>query len=169
MSRPLIATGGRHEGSPAHRRLERLARRGFRGQPVATVASYGPDLARAPEVAVGIVPGADADPVAFERWYSRDTDARGARAIERRFSAFLAGHRVRRVILSPGVVGCPREEGVDYPRGAGGPWCAFWRGKDRWAARWGLLTARLAASMTAPATVHPNYRAALRRGRRAVG
>jgi hypothetical protein len=139
---------------PPRRRRERQARRGFRGQRVATVASYGPNSARASKVAVGIVPGADADPVAFERWYSGDTDVRGARAIGRRLLASLAGHRVRSVVLSPGVIGCPREEGMDYPRGAGCPWCAFWRGKDRWAERSGLVTARLAASMTAPATVH---------------
>jgi hypothetical protein len=59
----------------------------------------------------------------------------GTWVIGRRLLAFLAPHRVRSVVLSPGVTGCPREEGVDDPRGAGCQWCTFWRGKDRWAER----------------------------------
>jgi hypothetical protein len=106
---------------PPRRRRERQARRGFRGQRVARGATYGPNSARAPEVTVGILPGADADPAAFERWYSGDTDVRGARAIGRRLLASLAGHRVRSVVRSPGVIGCPCEAGVDDPRGAGCP------------------------------------------------
>ncbi|MGH7392984.1 MAG: hypothetical protein ACREM3_26550, partial [Candidatus Rokuibacteriota bacterium] len=64
--------------------LEKQARRGFRGYPVATVAFYGPDDQHATKVAVGIVPaeGAEADPL--QRWFSEQTDARSDPDIARR-------------------------------------------------------------------------------------
>ena len=57
--------------------LQKRARRGFRGYPVATVAFYGPDDQRASKVAVAIMPGEDAEPLALERWFSDDRDIRG--------------------------------------------------------------------------------------------
>ena len=56
--------------------LQKKARRGFRGYPVATIAFYGPDDQRAGKVAVGIVTEEDADPIALERWFSEDGDIR---------------------------------------------------------------------------------------------
>src|ERR1700746_25655 len=45
----------------ARKRLRKNARRGLRGYPVATVALYGPDDARAAKLTVGIVPAEDAE------------------------------------------------------------------------------------------------------------
>jgi hypothetical protein len=30
------------------------------------------------------------------------------------------------------IIGCPHEEGIDYPDGAECPECPFWKGRDRW-------------------------------------
>ena len=117
---------------PPRKLLERQARRGFRGYPVGTVAFYGPDAGRATKVAVGIVAAADAAPVAVERWFADAGDARTDGVIGRHVLAFLDSHRVRSVVVSPGVIGCPHEEGGDYPMGAECPACPFWQGKDRW-------------------------------------
>jgi hypothetical protein len=118
---------------PPRRQLERYARRGFRGYPVCTVAFYGPDPTRASKVAVAIVPDADAEPTALERWTAGMGDVRTDWEIGRAVLAFLDAHRARSVVLSPGIIGCPHEEGVDYPHGTECPRCPYWQGKDRWA------------------------------------
>ena len=45
----------------ARKRLNKRAKRGFRGWPVATLALYGPDDTMATKLAVGIVPSEDAE------------------------------------------------------------------------------------------------------------
>ena len=52
--------------------LNKKARRGFRGYPLATVAFYGPDDRRATKVVVGIVAADGAEPSALERWLSSE-------------------------------------------------------------------------------------------------
>lgn len=112
--------------------LEKQSRRGFRGYPVATVAFYGPDDQHATKVAVGIVrtEGAEADPL--ERWSSVGTDVRSDVAIGRQISEFVAIHGAKSVVLVDRVIGCPHEEGSDYPEGAACPQCPFWANRDRW-------------------------------------
>lgn len=112
--------------------LEKRCRRGFRGYPVATVAFYGPDDQRATKVAVGIVraEGADADPL--ERWTSVETDARSDVAIARQIGDFIETHAAKSVVLVDRILGCPHEEGIDYPEGAACPRCPFWANRDRW-------------------------------------
>lgn len=112
--------------------LEKQARRGFRGYPVATVAFYGPDDQQATKVAVGIVPaeGADADPL--QRWFSEATDARSDPDIARRIEEFIATNAAKSVVLFDRIIGCPHEEQVDYPVGTACPHCPFWADRDRW-------------------------------------
>jgi hypothetical protein len=117
---------------PPRKQLERQARRGFRGYPVGTVAFYGPNAGRASKAAVGIIEKPDAEPVALERWIAEHGDVRSDGVIGRSILEFLERHRVKTVVLSAGVIGCPHEEGVDYPAGTACPQCPYWRGKDRW-------------------------------------
>ena len=111
--------------------LAKKARKGFRGYPVATIAFYGPDDRFASKVAVGIVPaeGADADPL--ERWFATDLDVRRDPAIGDRILAFIREHGARTVAMSDGIMGCPHEEGIDYPEGEVCPRCPFWAHRDR--------------------------------------
>jgi hypothetical protein len=30
------------------------------------------------------------------------------------------------------IIGCPHEEGIDYPEGTSCPECLYWEGRDRW-------------------------------------
>jgi hypothetical protein len=111
--------------------LAKRARRGFRGYPVATVAFYGPDNQRASKVAVGIVPaeGADADPL--RRWFA-EGDARMDATIGEEILAFIREHGAKTVVATDRIIGCPHEEGTDYPEGATCPRCPFWAHRDRW-------------------------------------
>ena len=112
--------------------LEKRGRRGFRGYPIATVAFYGPDDQRATKVAVGIilVEGAEANPL--QRWLSEDADVRSDPDIARRITEFIEIHAAKSVVLMDRIIGCPHEEGVDYPQGTACPRCPFWANRDRW-------------------------------------
>ena len=54
----------------ARKRLDRKAKKGLRGWPVATVALYGPDDRLATKLSVGIVPAEDAEASDLRRWLS---------------------------------------------------------------------------------------------------
>jgi hypothetical protein len=113
--------------------LAKKAKAGNRGFPLGTVAFYGPDDRRASKVAVGIMMGTDDDPVVMRRWLSQDGDVRKDEAIGAEMASFLRDHGVRSVAMTDKIIGCPHEEGIDYPEGEECPQCPFWKGRDRWA------------------------------------
>ena len=45
---------------------------------------------------------------------------------------FIEQHDVKSVVLSDRIIGCPHEEGIDYPQGEACPRCPFWAIRDRW-------------------------------------
>ena len=118
----------RRNTSPLHKK----ARGGFRGHPIATVAFYGPDDRRASKVAVGIVAteGAEADPL--QRSYSDEADIRHDAVTRAEILAFVQEHGVKSVVMLDRIIGCPHEEGIDYPDGEVCPQCPFWAHRDRW-------------------------------------
>lgn len=118
----------RHSDSP----LKKKARRGFRGYPAATIAFYGPDDTRASKVAVGIIDAEDAHPSALERWFDEEGDIRKNAAVGNEILRFVQEHNVKSVVVTDGIIGCPHEEGKDYPDGEVCPQCPFWAHRDRW-------------------------------------
>jgi hypothetical protein len=118
----------RHPDSP----LKRRARRGFRGYPVATIAFYGPDDKRASKVAVGVVTAEGAEPIALKRWFAEEGDVRTDPAVGSDILQFVRDHGAKSVVMTDGIIGCPHEEGVDYPEGSACPQCPFWAHRDRW-------------------------------------
>jgi hypothetical protein len=111
--------------------LKKKARRGFRGFPADTIAFYGPDDKRASKVAIGIVVAEGAEPV-MERLFAEDSDVRTDPAIGASILRFLEDHGVKSVIVTDGIIGCPHEEGIDYPDGQVCPQCPFWAHRNRW-------------------------------------
>jgi hypothetical protein len=118
---------------PKLSRLRKKAKKGFRGFPAATVALYGPTDTLATKMAVAILSGPGRDPDVLERWFSPtgDVDIRRDPAINEQVAAFIKSHKVRSVAATDGVLGCPHEEGVDYPEGTSCPQCPFWAAQDR--------------------------------------
>ncbi len=112
-------------------RLRRKADRGFQGYPLGTVAFYGPDNLRATKVAVGIVHRDGEDVREMEKWISEVSDVREHDMIGQQVLAFLQDQAVRTVVIGPGILGCPHEEGIDYPDGAVCPRCPYWAGRER--------------------------------------
>ena len=112
--------------------LKKKARRGFRGYPLATVAFYGPDDRRATKVSVGIVTAEDAEPEILERWFSEDSDVQTDPTIGDEILTFIKAHGAKSVVTADRIIGCPHEEGIDYPEGQECPQCPFWAHRDRW-------------------------------------
>jgi len=112
-------------------KLRKKAKKGFRGYPVATIAYYGPDDTRASKVVVGIVQseGADAEPM--HKWFSESGDVRNDETIRESIAAFLQQQTVKSIVAVDRIIGCPHEEGVDYPEGYKCPACPFWANRDR--------------------------------------
>jgi hypothetical protein len=113
--------------------LKKMARRGFQGYPVATVGFYGPDDRRATKVAVGVVVAEGADPSVLEQWFSTEFDVRTDPAIGQEIVDFIEAQGANSVIMADRIIGCPHEEGTDYPDGQICPHCPFWAHRDRWA------------------------------------
>jgi hypothetical protein len=111
--------------------LRRKSLRGFRGYPTGTIAFYGPDNERASKVAVGIVADESGEVVELERWFSDETDVRRDESIGLAVDRFLRDHKVLSVAMTDGIIGCPHEEEIDYPKGKACPKCPYWKNRDR--------------------------------------
>jgi hypothetical protein len=100
---------------------------GDRRFPIGTVAHYGPDDKTTTKIVVGIIKREGADPV-LERWVgSKVTESP---KVQRQMKEFLEKNQVKSVVLSEGNLGCPHEEGLDFPLGADCPFCPYWAGKQ---------------------------------------
>lgn len=115
------------------RKIRERARRPFAGYPVASVAFYGPDDRVASKVAVGIVPFEGGEVHRLERWTVPSGDVRDDDGIAVAALAFVRAHGARSIGMLDRIIGCPHEEGIDYPVGASCPKCPFWEDRDRWA------------------------------------
>ncbi|HOT91865.1 MAG TPA: hypothetical protein PLJ78_07585 [Anaerolineae bacterium] len=112
--------------------LEKKMRRKT-GYPAATIACYGPDDKFASKIVVGIVPSEkEEDDILVQKWFSEEKDVRSDTEIARQVLEYIAEHNVRRVIIVDRIIGCPHEEGIDYPKGEKCPLCPFWANRDRW-------------------------------------
>jgi hypothetical protein len=111
--------------------LRKKAQKGFHGYPVATIAFYGPDNMRASKAVLGIFLREGDEPVVLDRLFRKEDDVRRDPAIGRRILDLIRQHGVRSVVITDGIIGCPHEEGIDYPEGKSCPQCPYWAGRDR--------------------------------------
>jgi hypothetical protein len=111
-------------------RLEDKARRGHRGDPVGTVAFYGPDDQRASKVVAAISPNPTAGISETQKWLG-EPDLRDNADVLDEVNEFLKKHDARSIVITDGIFGCPHEEGVDYPEGEVCAQCPFWNGRQR--------------------------------------
>jgi len=112
--------------------LAKRAKRGFRGYPVATVAFYGPSAERATKVSVGIIEQEGKEPETLETWFCEEGDIRKDDEVGYEIVQFIRSHHALSVAMVDRILGCPHEEGIDYPDGEVCPECPYWRGRDRW-------------------------------------
>jgi len=95
--------------------------------PMGTVALYGPDDKTTTKIAAGVFLHADAK-VIIQRWVA--TDVTTNPKIQQEMQDFFRQHGVQTVAISDGNMGCPHEEGLDFPHGEDCPFCPFWKGKQ---------------------------------------
>ena len=95
--------------------------------PIGTLASYGPDDKITTKIAAGVIKSPNAEPI-LERWVA--TDVMTSPKVQREIKEFFEGHGVKSIAMSKGNMGCPHEEGQDFPDGEDCPFCPFWAGKQ---------------------------------------
>ena len=102
------------------------------GYPAGTIAYYGPNTTFASKVVVGIVVS-DKDEVSeLRKWFAETTDVPQDLTVTQEILEYLDQHRAQRVVMTDRIIGCPHEEGVDYPEGEPCPRCPYWAHRDRW-------------------------------------
>jgi hypothetical protein len=99
--------------------------------PVAIFAAYGPDDTRATKLVVSIAQNRNGDVKAARTWTIDEGDVRTDAAIQAEVRDFIAPHRVRQTVAAEYIIGCPHQEGIDYPMGRVCLRCPFWIGLDR--------------------------------------
>jgi SEC-C motif len=95
--------------------------------PIGTVALYGPDDKTTTKIAAGVILHEGAEAI-IKRWVA--TDVMTNPKIQKELREFFTGHGVESVAMSEGNMGCPHEEGEDFPHGEDCPFCPFWKGKQ---------------------------------------
>ncbi len=99
--------------------------------PLGTLVFYGPTDQLATKAVVGIFLKDRGEPDAMRKWVSTEKDVRRDPEIIKKIHAFLREFEVQSVVVPDRILGCPHEEGIDYPDGADCPLCPFWAGRDR--------------------------------------
>ncbi len=121
---------GKRSKSPAYW-IGKRVKQGFRGYPMATISLYGPTAEFASKIVVAIFRDERQIAEPFERWFSEDVDVRENSEVGEKVVALLEKQGVKSVVMTDRVMGCPHEEGIDYPEGKSCPKCPYWAGRDR--------------------------------------
>jgi hypothetical protein len=112
-------------------KLRKRIHKGFRGYPAATIACYGSTDQKASKLVAAIIAYEGAEPEPMRKWYSESLDVRTDPEIGADVLQFLESHGAKSVVMTDRIIGCPHEEGIDYPEGESCPQCPFWANRDR--------------------------------------
>ncbi|MBT0106856.1 hypothetical protein J4H72_03970 [Vibrio alginolyticus] len=110
--------------------LNKRVRKGDKGFPIATVAFYGPDDKTATKLVCAIIPYEGAEPDPMKKRFS-SSDIRKSEMVLKEVLEYIDENGAKTVGMPEEIIGCPHEEGIDYPEGEYCPECTFWRGRDR--------------------------------------
>lgn len=100
--------------------------------PAASLSFYGPDARLVTKIVVGIFATPSSEgPDPLRKWISGSGDLRADESVGKEIAAFLKQNGIKKVITTGRVMGCPHEEGIDYPEGSTCPACPFWADLDR--------------------------------------
>jgi hypothetical protein len=95
----------------------RASQRSRAKYPLATV-SYGPDKTRATKLVVAILRRAgQKDPNPIRSWSTDAGDVRNDPVIVAEVADWLRSQGIKDTVSYDRIIGCPHEEGIDYPLG----------------------------------------------------
>ena len=97
---------------------------------MASIIPYGPDNTMATKLVATVMEGPRDRHVASRPW-TTDVEIRNDPVVAAELAEFLRAHRVKETVSSDRMLGCPHQEGIDYPMGRTCPQCPFWAHLDR--------------------------------------
>jgi hypothetical protein len=92
--------------------------------PIGTIAYYGPDNQTVTKIIAAVLPDEQTNPI-LKKWTGKGV-AQNPETIAA-IGEFFRQQQVLNVVMTEGIIGCPHEEGVDYPLGEDCPECPFWQ------------------------------------------
>jgi len=101
----------------------RTAIRNQTNYPIGTVAYYGPDDQKVTKIVAAVLPDEKTNPI-LKKWFGVGVGENPETAAA--IGEFFRDQQVKNVIMTEGIIGCPHEEGIDYPVGESCPECPFW-------------------------------------------
>jgi hypothetical protein len=95
--------------------------------PIGVLAYFGPDNEKITKVVAVILQTKTSSPC-VKSWKTHDfrTDS----VVAKEIGQFFLEKSVSEVVMTDGVVGCPHDEGIDFPVGEACPHCPFWAGSQ---------------------------------------
>jgi hypothetical protein len=118
--------------TPSENERMRASQRSRANYPLATISAYGPQNRQATKLVVGILRRAgqkEANPM--RTWSTDASDVRHDPVIAAELADWLRGQGIKDTVSYDRIIGCPHEEGIDYPIGRTCPQCPFWASIDR--------------------------------------
>ncbi len=96
--------------------------------PIGTLAYYGPDDQTCTKITASIVNAPNARPY-FQSWHADNVCSDPLILAD--IGSFFKQHGAFEVVMTEGIIGCPHEEGIDYPSKTECPQCSFWHNKNQ--------------------------------------
>ncbi len=93
--------------------------------PIGTIAHYGPDDKHTTKIVVGVFLHSTAEPIL--RRFVGSKVAEDPK-VQLEIVEFLSTYQIKKTVFVDGNLGCPHEEGEDFPVGEDCPFCPFWAG-----------------------------------------
>ncbi len=100
--------------------------------PVGAVAFYGPDATTTTKIVASVMLYEGAEPI-LKQWVG--VGVPGKPKVQRQIEQFFQRYGVKSVVAAEANLGCPHEEGEDFPVGEDCPFCPYWKGKQGSAGR----------------------------------
>ena len=91
--------------------------------PIGTIAYYGPDDQTVTKIVAAVLPNEKTNPI-LKKWFGEDVTKNPETVAA--IGNFFQEQHVQNVVMTEGIIGCPHEEGIDFPLGESCPECPFW-------------------------------------------
>ncbi len=95
--------------------------------PLGTIAHYGPDDKQTTKIVAAVFLHSTAEPI-LRRFVGSKVKEQPKVQLE--IVEFFSSYQVKQTGFVDGNIGCPHEEGEDFPVGEDCPFCPFWAGKQ---------------------------------------